>query len=100
MFPPLTSRSGQLYMKPDVKAALTEWRPSNLQGETTFDSEERCEAARSSLASKTKDLLRGAPNDIENRPLQTDEQSGKWIFALEVAASRCVSSDDPNLKAK
>lgn len=100
MLPPLVSRSGQLYMKPDVKAPLTEWRAANLQGGTALDSEQACEDVRSKMTLKAKDLLRDAPRDLENMPLQASEQAGNWIFGLEAAASRCVSSDDPNLKAK
>jgi hypothetical protein len=83
-----------------VKAPLTEWRAADLQGGIALDSEQACKDVRSKMTSNAKDLLHDAPRDLENMPLQTSEQAGGWVFALEALASRCVPSDDPNIKAK
>ncbi len=97
MFPPLVVRLGVIYMEPNTTAALTEWRP--MEG-PTFDSETACKNARSNLASHAKDLLVGAPGDLANRPLEKTETDGKWVFALEVTQSRCISTNDPGLRGK
>jgi hypothetical protein len=97
MFPPLVVRSGVIYMEPNTTAALVEWRP--MEG-PTFDSKSACENARSNMESKAKDLLVGAPPDLAKRPLEKTETAGKWIFALEINQSRCITTDDPGLKGK
>jgi len=97
MFPPLVVRSGVIYMEPNTTAALTEWRP--MEG-PTFDSESACENARSNLTSHAKDMLVGVPGDLANRPLEKTETDGKWVVALEVNQSRCISTNDPGLKPK
>jgi hypothetical protein len=100
MLPPLVNRSGVLYMQPNVSAPLTEWRAADLQTGTTLDSAQTCEDIRSKMTSAAKKFALDAPTDIENMPMETSEQAGKWIFALEIAKSRCIASDDPRLKAQ
>jgi hypothetical protein len=100
MFPPLVTRSGKIYMEPNVAAPLTEWRAAALENGTTLDSERICENSRSVLASNAKKLLLGAPANIEEKPLDTSERAGTWVFALEAIKSRCIASDDPRLKTK
>jgi hypothetical protein len=97
MFPPLVVRSGVIYMEPNTTAALTEWRP--MEG-PTFDSKSACENARSNLASHAKDSLAGAPGDLSSRPLEKTETDGKWVVALELNQSRCISTNAPGLKGK
>jgi hypothetical protein len=99
MFPPLINRSGVLYMEPDVSAPLTEWRPAQLEA-GTLDSKSVCENSRLALVSNAKNLLQDAPADLGKMRLEESERAGKWIFALEAAASRCIADDDPRLKAK
>jgi hypothetical protein len=98
MFPPLVTRSGVVYMEPNVAAPLTEWRQMQLENGTKLDSESVCEDTRSTMVSKTKNLLADAPTDLEKMPLENNESAGNWVFALEAARSRCIASDDPRLK--
>ncbi|MGA7870780.1 MAG: hypothetical protein WCA22_07755 [Candidatus Binatus sp.] len=100
MFPPLVTRSGVIYMEPNVGAPLTEWRPMDLGKASTFDSESACQNARSEMESKAEGLLVGAPADLAKRPLEKTETAGKWVFALEVSQSRCIATDDPQLSSK
>jgi len=100
MTPPLINRSGVLYMQPNVAAALTEWRPMQLENGTILDSERTCEDFRSTIISKVKSLLVNAPPDLAKMPLDKSESSGNWVFALGVINSRCIASDDPRIQAK
>jgi len=100
MFPPLTTRSGVIYMKPNVDAPLTEWRPMQLEKRPAYDSERACENFRSKMIAKAKDFIIGAPPDLEQRPLEKSETAGKWIFAMEANQSRCIASNDPGLNGQ
>jgi hypothetical protein len=100
MIPPLVTRSGVLYMEPNVAAPLTEWRAAQLENGTTLDSEAECENFRSTVASNAKKLLLNAPPDLGKLPLERSERAAKWIFALGMIKSRCIASGDPRLKAK
>ena len=87
-------------MKPNDAAALTEWRPMQLENGATLDSERSCENFRSTMASNAKNLLLNAPPDLEKMPLENSERASKWVFALGINNSRCVASDDPRLKSQ
>jgi hypothetical protein len=100
LFPPLVTRSGVIYMEPNAVAPLTEWRAMQQDKGTTFDSERNCEDARSTMISEAKNLLRGAPADIEKMPLENSQNGANWVFALEASKSRCIAGDDPRLRAK
>jgi hypothetical protein len=100
LFPPLVTRSGVVYMEPNVAARLTEWRPMQIEDGTVLDSERTCENYRSAMASAVGNSLPDAPPDLGKMPLNKSESAEKWVYAAEILNSRCIASDDPRLKAK
>src|SRR5882762_6466185 len=68
MVPPLVTRSGLIYLKPDTDAPLTEWRPNQDQV-PSYDSKQACERFRAANEVNARNLLHDAPSDIERMTL-------------------------------
>jgi hypothetical protein len=102
LFPPQSERSGEILVGPNESAPLRQWNA--LQGDKVGDSgafptKSECEEYRSkTIVDVKRRLLIDAPPDVEKMPSET--RTVKWTFALGALKSRCVSSNDPRLKAK
>lgn len=102
LFPPQAQRSGIPLIGPDVAAPLSQWQPmgaENVGDSGAFSSKAACKDWQAKMILDAKNrLLIDAPPDVEKMPSET--RTVKWTFALGALKSRCVSSNDPRLKAK
>lgn len=101
MFPPQAERSATPLTGPDVSAPIVQWQAMGGQkvGESgVFATKSDCEDYRSKMIPDAKEKLLDAPRDVEQLPSRT--ATVKWTFALGALKSRCISTDDPQLRPK
>jgi hypothetical protein len=82
MVPPLVNAPNKV----DTQAPLTSWKVHQA-----FDTAEECRMALSSTQAKYEHTA--------TAPIGTIKK-GTRAFALQIVFGRCISSDDPSLKAK
>ena len=100
MMPPV-GKTGRLNL--DVKAPFSLWQTFKV-----YDTEKQCESEKTAIVEKANELLRDPENKryanlIAGEAIPTSQNSTDVLNArvfLGPLLARCVSADDPSLKAK
>jgi hypothetical protein len=100
MMPPV-GKTGRLNL--DVKAPFSLWQTFKV-----YDAEKQCESEKTAIVEKANELLRDPENKryanlIAGEAIPTSQNSTDVLNArvfLGPLLARCVSADDPGLKAK